>query len=213
VGSTATTGATSSTTGVGAATAARAATTRAAATAGNMSSATGVEMATTVRTAAMRAAAMRAAAMRAAAVRAFMLSECGAWEAGERERYSRCKQETYGREFHHFISSTQRARSGEIAIADHPKQKNHKSSPRVYGTHVGRLKFQCPIVVWRWSKPLAEESMRPRTEKKADRVSQNQQIAGSLQGPPDTGVLYLQFLLYTHAAPRPHPSSESTRVN
>jgi len=142
-----------------------------------------------------------------------MLSECGAWEAGERERYSRCKQETYGREFHHFISSTQRARSGEIAIADHPKQKNRKTSPRVYGTHVGRLKFQCPIVVWCWSKPLAEESRRPRIEKKADTVSQNQPIAGNLQDPPDTGVPYLQFLLYTQAAPRPHLSSDLTRVN
>ena len=186
---------------------------RATTTAGNMSDPARVEMAATMRTTAVRTTAVRATAVRAAAVRAFMLSECGAWEAGERERYSRCKQETYGREFHHFISSTQRARSGEIAIADHPKQKNRKTSPRVYGTHVGRLKFQCPIVVWCWSKPLAEESRRPRIEKKADTVSQNQPIAGNLQDPPDTGVPYLQFLLYTQAAPRPHLSSDLTRVN
>lgn len=84
-----------------------------------------------------------------------------------------------------------------------PPAEKPQVFPRVYRTHVGRLKFQCPIVVWRWSKPQAEESRRPRIEKKADTVSQNQPIAGNLQDPPDTGVLYLQFLLYTQAAPAP----------
>jgi hypothetical protein len=86
--------------------------------------------------------------------------------ASEHECHNRCKQETYGCESHHFISpSSHRARL---------------CRNRIHCIHMGRLKFQCPIVSCR-SKPMAEESKRSPAEMKGDIMSQSQQIAGKLQ--------------------------------
>lgn len=95
-----------------------------------------------------------------------VLSERRVRGASEHERHNRCKQETYGCESHHFISpSTHRARVWRN---------------RIHCIHMGRLKFQCPIISCR-SKPMAEESKGSPAEMKGDIMSESQQIAGNLQ--------------------------------
>lgn len=98
---------------VSAATAMRSAFAVKAADVGTMSAAD-VEMATAVRTAAVGAAVRPSSAM---------LTERRVRRASERERYNRCKQETYRGEFHRFPPVIERG-SGEIAIEDSHRRKN-----------------------------------------------------------------------------------------
>jgi hypothetical protein len=83
-------------------------------TVGSMSAAADVEMATAVRAAAVGATVRPSSAM---------LTERRVRRASERERYNRCKQETYGREFHRSPPLIERA-SGENAIEDGHSRKN-----------------------------------------------------------------------------------------
>jgi hypothetical protein len=113
---------------------------------------------------------MRPAAMGSTTMRAFsmMLSECRVGVASECECHKRCKQEAYGREFHHFVFlHPPGAFMAKLESRPASEQKDW-SHPHAHRMRAGRLALPCPIVSSCNCKQVAEGSKSSPIETMGD---------------------------------------------